>query len=61
MFREATSENAVAVFQQAVYRFGAPTTILSDSGLCFVGRAAARGRRAPTVIPDVPDLTPVRV
>ena len=43
VFGEATSENAVAVLRQAVGEFGAPATILSDNGSCFVG---AR-RRAP--------------
>ncbi len=42
MFREATSENAVAVLREAAKRFGAPAAMLSDNGSCFVGR---RGRR----------------
>ena len=37
LFKEATSENAVAVLRQAVARFGTPATILSDNGSCFVG------------------------
>ncbi len=41
LFREATSENAVAALRRAVSRLGAPATILSDNGSCFVGR----GRR----------------
>ena len=43
VFGEATSENAVAVLRQAIKEFGAPATILSDNGSCFVG---AR-RKAP--------------
>ena len=45
LFREATSENAVAALQRAVSRFGAPATILSDNGSCFVGRG---GRKKQT-------------
>ena len=37
MFREATSENVVDVLRQAIARFGAPATILSDNGRCFNG------------------------
>ena len=42
LFREATSENAVAALQRAVSKFGAPTTILSDNGSCFVGRGGRK-------------------
>ena len=45
LFKEATSENAVAVLVGAIDKFGAPATILSDNGSCFVGQ---RGRRQPT-------------
>ena len=45
MFKEAASENAVAVLQQAVDRFGVPATILFDNGSCFIGEG---GRRKPT-------------
>ena len=44
LFKEATSENAVVVLQQAMGRFGMPATILSDNGSCFVG---AGGRKKP--------------
>ena len=37
LFGEATSENAVTALRRAVGRFGAPATILSDNGSCFVG------------------------
>lgn len=37
LFSKATSENAVLVLRNAVARFGAPATILSDNGSCFVG------------------------
>ncbi len=45
LFREATSENAVIVLQQAISRFGIPATILSDNGSCLVGRG---GRKKST-------------
>ena len=44
LFKEATSENAVAVLQQTMGRFDMPATILSDNGSCFVG---AGGRKKP--------------
>ena len=37
IFKEATSENAVAVLQNSIVEFGTPATILSDNGSCFVG------------------------
>ncbi|MCE2497504.1 MAG: transposase, partial [Nitrosopumilaceae archaeon] len=37
VFKEATSENAVAVLQNSIAGFGTPATILSDNGSCFVG------------------------
>lgn len=37
IFKEATSKNAVEVLREAIARFGAPATILSDNGSCFVG------------------------
>ena len=37
VFKEATSENSVAVLRAAIKEFGAPATILSDNGSCFVG------------------------
>ena len=42
LFTEATSENVVAVLRDAVGRFGAPATILSDNGSCFVGGPGRR-------------------
>ena len=36
-FKEAASENAVAVPQNGIAGFGTPATILSDNGSCFVG------------------------
>ena len=39
LFKEATSENAVAVLLQAVGRFGVPATIPSDNGSCIVDRS----------------------
>ena len=47
LFKEAASENAVAVLRQAVNEFGTPATILSDNGSCFVGRG---GCKEPTGI-----------
>ena len=38
VFKEATSENAVAVLRETIKGFGSPATILSDNGACFVGR-----------------------
>jgi len=38
LFEEATSENAVVVLKHAVQQFGAPASILSDNGSCFVGQ-----------------------
>lgn len=42
LFEHATSENAVMVLRLAIKRFGAPASILSDNGSCFVGQ---NGRR----------------
>ena len=52
LFKEATSENAVAVLRQAVGRFGVPATILSDNGSCFVGRGG-RKRQTGTWTPTL--------
>ena len=52
LFKEATSENAVAVLRQAVGRFGVPATVLSDNGSCFVGRGGHKkqtGTWTPTL------------
>ena len=46
LFKEATSENAVAVLRQAIARFGAPATILSDNGSCFVGIRSKEPRKS---------------
>ncbi len=56
LFNEATSFNAVAVLRQAVDRFGAPATILSDNGSCFVGRGGRKkqtGSWTPTMFERV--------
>ena len=45
LFNDATSDNAVTALRDAVTRFGAPATILSDNGSCFVGRG---GRKKQT-------------
>ena len=47
LFKEATSVNAVAVLRQAISRFGAPATILSDNGSCFVGRGGRKKQTGP--------------
>ena len=47
LFKEVTSENAVAMLQQASGRFGMPATVLSDNGSCFVGAGAAKSQRVP--------------
>ena len=52
LFRNATSENAVAVLRQAVSRFGAPATVLSDGGSCLVG-AGGRKKRTGTWTPTL--------
>ncbi len=50
LFEHATSENAVMTLRLAIERFGAPASILSDNGSCFVGQngrkkaAASKGR-----------------
>ncbi len=38
LFEHATSENAVLLLRLAIKRFGAPASILSDNGACFVGQ-----------------------
>ena len=48
LFTEATSENAVSVLGEAIDKFGAPATILSDNGACFVGRNGRRREKAPS-------------
>ena len=47
LFKEATSVNAVAVLRQAISRFGAPATVLSDNGSCFVGRGGRKKQTGP--------------
>ena len=47
LFREAASENVVAVLRQAVARFGAPATILSDNGRCFIGARSSSKKKSP--------------
>ena len=44
LFKDATSEIAVAVLRQPTGRFGMPATVLSDNGSCFVG---AGGHKKP--------------
>ncbi len=38
LFEHVTSENAVLLLRLAIKRFGAPASILSDNGACFVGQ-----------------------
>ena len=55
LFKEATSENVVAVLSGAIDRFGAPATILSDNGSCFVGQRGGkrpRGSWTPTAFEE---------
>ena len=49
LLKEATSENGAAVLRGAIGRFGAPATILSDSGTCFVEIRSkeTKGRGSP--------------
>ena len=51
VFKEATSENAVAVLRSTIAEFGTPATILSDNGSCFVGvkRKIPAGSWKPTL------------
>ena len=60
LFGEATSENAVAALRRALSGFGAPATILSENGSCFIGRGARKrqaGSRAPALFEnELPDL-----
>ena len=51
LFDEATGQNAVQVLRQAVQAFGAPSSILSDNGSCFVGvrRGTPKGSWRPTI------------
>ena len=41
------SVNAVAALRQAISRFGAPATVLSDNGSCFVGRGGRKKQTGP--------------
>ena len=55
LFEHATSENAVLLLRLAIKRFGAPASILSDNGSCFVGqngRKKGRGTWRPTVLEE---------
>ena len=55
LFKEATSENAVAVLVAAIARCGVPATMLSDNGSCFVGQRGGRqpsGSWTPTAFED---------
>ncbi len=47
LFKEATSENVVVVLRQATAQFGAPATILSDNGKCFVGARSSSKKSPP--------------
>lgn len=55
LFKEATSENAAAVLVAAIAVCGAPATMLSDNGSCFVGQRGGRqpkGSWTPTAFED---------
>ncbi len=56
LFEHATSENAVLLLGLAIRRFGAPATILSDNGSCFVGQNGRKkgpmGTWQPTVFEE---------
>ena len=58
LFENATSENAVLLLLRlAIKRFGAPASILSDNGSCFVGqngrkRKKEMGTWQPTVFEE---------
>ena len=55
-FEHATSENAVLLLRLAIRRFGAPASILSDNGSCFVGQNGRKkgpmGTWQPTVFEE---------
>ncbi len=38
LFEHVTSENATLLLRLVMKRFGAPASILSDNGACFVGQ-----------------------
>lgn len=55
LFEHATSENAVMLLRLAIRRFGAPASILTDNGSCFVGqngRKKGRGKWRPTLFEE---------
>ena len=54
LFTQATSENAVIILRQAIKRFGAPATILSDNGSCLVGvrKGNPKGSWTPTTFEE---------
>ena len=55
LFERATSENTVMVLRLAIERFGAPASILSDNGSCFVGqngRKKTKGTWQPTLFEE---------
>ena len=54
-FEHATSENAVMLLRLAIKRFGAPASILTDNGSCFVGQNGRKnemGKWKPTVFEE---------
>ena len=51
VFTQATSENAVLALRDAIKKFGAPATILSDNGSCFVGRGGRKKASGKTWTP----------
>ena len=59
LFKEVTSENAVVALRQ-VSEFGAPATVLSENGSCFVGRGGRKkpaGTWTPTIFEnELPNL-----
>ena len=48
LFQHATSENAVLALRLAIKQFGAPASILSDNGACFVGRSGRKKKKTWT-------------
>ncbi len=53
LFENATAENAVMLLRLAIKRFGAPASILSDNGACFVGQNGRKKKKLGTWMPTL--------
>ncbi len=53
LFENAAAENAVMLLRLAIKRFGAPASILSNNGACFVGQNGRKKKKMGTWMPTL--------